>query len=316
MTTLGDRWRRSVWRPPRSLKVTRVGRIYLVMTLGIGLGALNTGNNLLYLVLGFLLSIIVLSGVLSERAIRDVRVRRLVPEGVFAREPFALRYEVTRTRGRAFALKLSEAPGAIEGWAWVPTVGEERPQVVRADVTATRRGPLRLSTLRLSTFFPFGLFEKSRTFALEDLLVVWPARGFTCTPPDADGGVRVGDVGQSRHRDGGGDLLGLRELEDAEDARRVHWKKSASAGRLMKVEREREDRRQYTLSVHQSQLGARLERECEELAALSRRLLDAGHEVGLQVGGRRIRPSAGPGHERRLLTALAWVGFEAPGERP
>jgi uncharacterized protein (DUF58 family) len=323
MASLRERWARlrsdraretADWR--RTLKVTRVGRIYLVMTVGIGLGALNTGNNLLYLVLGFLLSIIVLSGVLSERAIKDVRVRRLVPEGVFAHEPFALRYEVRRLKGRAFAIKLTEAPGTLEGWAWVPWVGAEKPLVVRADVTASKRGPLRLSTLEISTFFPFGLFEKSRKFALEDLLVVWPRRGFTCEPPDSDGGVHVGDLGRSRHRDGGGDLLGLRELEETEDARRVHWLKSASAGRLLKVEREREDRRQYTLKVTAGQPGEGLDRECEEAAALSHRLLGDGHEVGLDLGGRRIRPSAGPGHERRLLTALAWLGFEAPGERP
>lgn len=305
---------RQRWRPPRTLKITRIGRIYLVMTLGVGLGALNTGNNMLYLVLGFLLSIIVLSGVLSERALRDVSVRRVVPEGVYAQEPFALRYEVTRAKGRAFALKLSEAAGTLEGWAWVPWVGAERPLVVRAEVTAPKRGPLRLSTLEVSTYFPFGLFEKSRKFALEDLVVVWPRRGFTCEPPRSDGGVHVGDLGQSRHRDGGGDLLGLRELEDRDDARRVHWVKSASAGRLLKVEREREDRRQYTLKVEANLPGETLERECEEVAALSHRLLTDGHEVGLEVAGRRIRPSAGPGHERRLLTALAWLGFEVRGE--
>ena len=81
--------------PPRRLRVTRVGRTYLVITLGIGLGALNTGNNLLYLVLGFLLSVIVLSGVLSERVLRDVTVRRLLPDGAFAARalPPALRGE-------------------------------------------------------------------------------------------------------------------------------------------------------------------------------------------------------------------------------
>ena len=65
-------WRRlkAALRPPRTLKVTRMGRTYLVVTFGVGLGALNTGNNLLYLVLGLLLSVIILSGVLSERCLR------------------------------------------------------------------------------------------------------------------------------------------------------------------------------------------------------------------------------------------------------
>ena len=43
-----------------------MGRTFLVVTVGVGLGALNTGNNLLYLVLGMMLSLIVVSGVLSS----------------------------------------------------------------------------------------------------------------------------------------------------------------------------------------------------------------------------------------------------------
>jgi uncharacterized protein (DUF58 family) len=313
-------WRerlRAWLKPPRTLKVTRVGRTYLVITVGVGLGALNTGNNLLYLVLGFLLSVIVLSGVLSERAIRDVRVRRLVPDGAFAGEPFPLRYEVRRTRGLAFALEVSEDDGKLQGSAWIPWVAMGTPVVARADVVAPRRGPLRLTGVRITTLFPFGLFEKTRTAPLEDGLVVWPKRGFSCDPPSAADGKHAGEAGNPRQRDGAGDLLGLRELADGEDARRVHWKKSAAAAKLLKVEREREDRRQFTLTITQSELGDELERACEETAALTHRLLADGAEVGLAAPGRRIRPGSGAGHEKRVLTALAFLGFDAPkGARP
>ncbi len=310
--TWRERWRRWL-RPPRTLKITRIGRTYLVITLGVGLGALNTGNNLLYLVLGFLLSIIVLSGVLSERVIRDLAVRRLLPDGAFAQEPFALRYEVTRAEGRAFAVKVSEGEGALAGWAWIPTVLAGQPVVARADVVAPRRGPLRLKEVQLSTFFPFGLFEKSRTFELEDLLLVWPRRGFTCTPPQADHGRQAGELGNQRHRDGSGDVQGLRELGELEDARRVHWKKSASVGKLLKVEREREDKKQFTLRIGSEVPGDQLERDCEETAALTNRLLSEGGDVGLEAGGRKIRPGSGPGHEKRILSALAMLGYALPG---
>lgn len=299
-------------RPPRQLKVTPAGRTYLVITIGVGLGALNTGNNLLYLVLGFLLAVIVLSGVLSERAIRDVRVRRRLPDGAFAGEPFPLRYEVTRLTGRAFALEVAEAGGKLKGAAWIPYVSQGEPVVARADAVAPRRGPLRLTGVRISTQFPFGLFEKTRTIDLEDGLVVWPRRGFSCDPPSAADGVHAGDTGNPRNRDGAGDLLGLRELADGEDARRVHWKKSAAAARLLKVEREREDRRQFTLRITEVAPGDELERACEETAALTHRLLEDGAEVGLVAYGRKIRPGSGPGHERRVLTALAFLGFDAP----
>ena len=306
--------RKQSWR--RGLKATRVGRTYLVITVGIGLGALNTGNNLLYLVLGFLLAIIVLSGVLSEQVIADIRVKRLLPDGVFAYEPFPLRYEVSRAKGRAFAVRISEAGGALEGWAWIPTILAGAPVTARAEVVAPRRGPLRLKQLQISTFFPFGLFEKSRNVEVEDLLLVWPRRGFSCDPPDADFGRLTGETGNQRHRDGGGDIQGLRELGELEDARRVHWKKSATAGKLLRVEREREDRKQYTLRIPDDAPGDPLERACEETAALTNRLLIEGNDVGLDAGGRMIRPSSGPGHEKRILSALAALGYAIPRPTP
>ncbi len=312
MTTLTI-WQRirRIMRPPRRLKVTKLGRTYLVLTVGIGLGALNTGNNLLYLVLGFMLSIIVLSGVLSERAIWDIHLKRLLPDGAFAKEPFALRYEVTRKKGRAFALMLREADGSVDAWAWVPLVGEREPVTVRANATAHRRGPHQLGKVEISTAFPLGIFEKSRLVELSDLLVVFPRRGFSCPPTQADAGRQAGDGGNPHLRDGNGDIQGLRDLEAGEDARRIHWRKSAAAGKLVKVEREREDRKQFTLKIDPGLPSDALERACEETAAATQQLLGEGHEVGLYTGERKIRPGAGPGHERRLLTALAWVGFGA-----
>ena len=53
---LARAWRR--WRsvrPPRRLKFTREGKFFVGITLGVGFAAINTANNLLYLLLGMLL---------------------------------------------------------------------------------------------------------------------------------------------------------------------------------------------------------------------------------------------------------------------
>jgi uncharacterized protein (DUF58 family) len=303
-------WRR--WRAPRGLKFTRSGRTFFVVTIGVGLGALNTGNNLLYLVLGLLLSLIVASGVLSEACLRDLQVRRILPDAAHAAEPFAMRYELSRKKGWAFALSLRELQGGLVGQAFVPIVRAGEPVVVRAQLTAERRGPFALDELEASTVFPFGLFSKTRRLEVQDTLLVFPRRGFACIEPPETSGTPAGDGGNPRRRDGTGDLLGLRELSDGEDARRVHWVKSAAVGKLLKVEREREERRQFVLKLGERLQGEALDLRCEELAALTRRLLSHGHEVGLEAAGHRIRPGGGPGHERRMLSALSWVGFEAP----
>ncbi|MBL8920753.1 MAG: DUF58 domain-containing protein [Myxococcaceae bacterium] len=308
MRGLLARLRRAL-NPGRILRITPVGRIYLVLTIGIGVGALNTGNNLLYLVLGLLLGTIVVSGILSERVIWDLEVRRLMPDGVFADEPFPLRYEVRRKRGQAFALSIKESGSIASPGAWAPVVVGGQPVVVRTTATAPRRGPWALQAIEVATSFPFGIFEKIRTLRVSDTLLVYPRRGFACDPDGVDRTPPRGDSGSSRHRDGTADLADLRELAVGEDARRIHWGKTATTGKLIGVEREREERRQVTLSVDAGLSGEELDRACEDAAGQTALLLARGYDVGLDVGRRHLRPGHGAPHERRILSALALVGF-------
>jgi uncharacterized protein (DUF58 family) len=294
------------------LSVTRTGRTYLVLTFGVGFGALNTGNNLLYLVLGLMLSMIIVSGVLSERALRHLRLRRLGADAAWAGEPFAFRWAVSRDKGPSFALTLSEEDAPVTGAGRLAYLAPGEEQVVRANLQAERRGPVRLSGVKVTTTFPLGLFAKSRVFPLEGELLVYPRRGFACADPKDAGVGPLGDAGDPRRGGGDGDLLGLRELREGEDARRVHWRKSASAGKLLRAEREREERKTYVLQLCGRVVDDALERRCEELAALAQRLLTEGHQVGLETDTTRLRPAAGNGQQRRILRALAYAGYEEP----
>src|SRR5258708_15398749 len=73
------------WR--RKLKITKMGWWYIGLTSGIGIAAINTGNNLLFLVLGLLLASIVVSGILSEQSLKQVRIERRLPSGAAAGQP-------------------------------------------------------------------------------------------------------------------------------------------------------------------------------------------------------------------------------------
>ena len=70
-------WRK--FKPPRRLKFTREGKFFVGITLGVGFAAINTANNLLYLLLGLLLALIIVSGVMSELSLRNLTVVRRLP---------------------------------------------------------------------------------------------------------------------------------------------------------------------------------------------------------------------------------------------
>ena len=298
-------------RPPRRLKITSAGRAYLVVTLGVGVGALNTGNNLLYLVLGLLLSLVVVSGVLSERVLRGLRLRRLGTAAAHAGEPFPWRWALWREQGWSFALTLREVGGGLsaEGSVALLPPGEE--VVVRGEANASRRGPAALTAVEISTPYPFGLFIKSRELELEDVLLVYPRRVAAGAVPRSERPGASGSGGQARRGDGGGELTELVELQPGEDARRIHWLKSATAGRWIRALRDQDERQSYRLSLPPLE-GEPLDRACEQLAAVATRLLDQGHEVGLETPTAALRPASGQGQGRRILQALALAGHGGP----
>ncbi len=68
-------------------EVTKAGVIYVLVTLVIGIAALNTGNNLLYIVVAAMLAAILVSGVVSALVLRSLELEVRLPEHMFAGRP-------------------------------------------------------------------------------------------------------------------------------------------------------------------------------------------------------------------------------------
>ena len=67
--------------------VTRAGIVYVLVTLVIGIAALNTGNNLLYIVVAAMLAAIIVSGYVSALVLRHLELDIHLPDHVFAGRP-------------------------------------------------------------------------------------------------------------------------------------------------------------------------------------------------------------------------------------
>ena len=292
------------WR--RRLSFTRLGRWYTGLTIGIGLAAVNTGNNLLFLVLGMLLASIVVSGILSEQSLREVRVERRLPSGAAAGQPALIGLVARNSKRRApsFSLELREKGGQVEGRGFLVVLGAGQTAEVAYRFLPQRRGLHRFEQLEVATRAPFGLFEKSRPLDAPAELVVFP-RKVAAPPAQPRALAREGERPEDRIGIGL-EVHSLRDHRAGEDARTIHWKSSARHGRLIGVDREQERRRRVCVVVDNRALsGPRLDSAVEKAAALVEQELDAGAEVSLAVCGRRIAAGSGAGHLTDLLTELA-----------
>lgn len=257
----------------------------MLVTLGVGAAAVNTGNNLLYLVLGMLLSLIVLSGVLSELVLRGIRVERRLPRRAFAGAPCLIELVVTNDKRHvpSYSIEIEDvAPREpCDRRCYFLKVAARSEQSATYHRTPARRGVLALDAIRVRTRYPFGLFEKTRVLLVESELLVYPALANALELEVAEG--HLGPDVTTPRRGSGAEVTGLREYADGDDARAIHWRRTASLGRLVVRERQRDAARRLTLLIDErrppgagAEWDAGFERLLSEAAATAARALSDG----------------------------------------
>ena len=159
--------------------VTRAGMVYVVITVVIGIAALNTGNNLLYIIVAAMLAAILVSGFASAVVLRDLGLDVRLPEHVFAGRPVLGRILVRNPRRTIPSFSIRVVPSKArrqEKWIWEPytfAVPLNRPpeqQWLRLPDRRLRRVPRTDPLPRIfegSAYFPFIPAQRELAAELE-----------------------------------------------------------------------------------------------------------------------------------------------------
>jgi len=89
---------------------TREGMAYITIVLVIGVAALNTGNNLLFIIVSAMLGAFVVSGIASAGMLRNLQLDVALPNHVFAKRPVQARLELRNLRPWAPAFSVNVTP--------------------------------------------------------------------------------------------------------------------------------------------------------------------------------------------------------------
>ena len=316
------------FRPPRKFRLTREGKWFIGATLVLGFAAVNGGINLLFLMFGMLLCLLVANGVLAEASMRHLAPHRQLPHAIYAGSPFLMGIAVRNQKSRiaTFSLEvedLSADRNPVDRRCFFLKIPAHRRQETSYRRTLSRRGIHRLTGLRLSTRFPFGLLRRSIDVDAPADLLVYPA-----LIPISDLTLRTGlsQLGekQTAARARSGEFHGLRELRPGDDPSSVHWRTSAHRGRPFVREFEEESGRTVVIvletAVEPDTDSQAFETAVSYAASLALVLIRRGLRVGLVAGAFGIAPETGGSQGGQILRALALVepaaNSQSEGERP
>lgn len=229
-------------------RVTREGWIYIGGITLVALAAINTGNNLLFLILACLIASILMSGILSSITLAGVDIRLDLPEHIFAGQSvrgsvelknekltlpsFSLRVEAASKKG-------SLGAPVLETPVYFPYIPRKETVKQSVPLFFPKRGVYRQEAFRIVTRFPFGFLQKARRLDLVAEALVYPSVEPTAEFLEVFPGIQGAVESLSKGR--GQDLYALRDYLPNDSARHVHWKASARLGSLMVREFAREE---------------------------------------------------------------------------
>jgi uncharacterized protein (DUF58 family) len=228
-------------------RLTGQGWGYIGGIVLVALAAINTGNNLLFLILACLIASILMSGILSSITLAGVELHLQLPEHIFAGQPvrgtvelknekqtlpsFSLRVEGTKQKG-------ATAP-VLETPVYFPYLARHESVKQSVPLRFARRGQYRQEAFRIVTRFPFGFLQKARRVNLAAEALVYPS--VEATPEFLEVLPGIQGAIESLAKGPGQDLYALRDYLPMDSARHVHWKASARLGSLMVREFTREE---------------------------------------------------------------------------
>jgi len=306
---------RRALRPPRQLRPTRAGWIFFALVFAVGFAALNTGNNLLYLVLSLMLAFLVLSGVLSEAALRGIEVERRLPFELAAGRAARIVVEIANAQRRVWAHAIAVddfgcPPGAPRerlGGAFALRIAPGQRETRSYELEPTRRGALGFDGFRVTTRFPFGLFAKSLWIERRAEVIVYPPLAAAKPPPIREARRAGNEV--SAPSDDANEVTSLRGFAPGDSPRRVHWRASWRRGALLvrDAQGDAASEAEVVLRTRGTEGGEPFEREVARAASETEAGLLAGLRVGLRTDGAALAPGAGAVHRARVLGYLALV---------
>ena len=285
---------------------SKFGCIYLLIVLGMLLGAVNYANNLAYAMAFMVASLGLVSILHTFRNLTGLSITPGHTRPVFAGQP--LRFEVhvqetgARTRSSLWLHKNRQ-------WFPLPRLDPLETAGGHLVLPTGHRGTLELGRFSLTTSYPLGLFKAWSTLTLRTPALVYPKPAARSTWPRAARPHSGTGADQSFPIPGLEDFQDLRAYQPGESSKRIDWKSYAREQGLL-VKRFAGGSSRTVRFDFKSIPNPDPETRLSILCALILEAHNTQTPYGLLLPGCTIQPDTGLEHRHTCLKALAL--FEAP----
>lgn len=285
------------------MKLTRAGGIYIALTLLLGFAAVNTGNNLLYLMVSALLGFMAISGLIGQQNLLRLTVRVFPVDDLFAKLPGRVEIELLNRRRWLPAFLISVEIG--DGKALVPLLAPGQRQRQSLSLSFPARGYQALPPIWIRSCFPINFFIRSRLLPVPQQVLVFPQPLTAELPLAADASQQARRM-EMPQPGIDGELRSIDSYRESDPLKSIHWKLSARHDELRVKRQTRLGAPSLLLNL--DDFSGSLEQKLGQCTFLINRLIAQQRAVGLQTDHSLLAPASGRRQRLTLLTELALYG--------
>lgn len=282
---------------------TKEGIIFIVLCLVVGFAALNTGNNLLYLIFGVMISLVVISGVISLMNLSEIVIQLVKTPCIYALTPHEIAFSLTNRKHLVPSFSLTLELGSRKTYLAYLPAGSTRPATINCFFNA--RGWNDLPKLTLYTKFPFGFFKKWTEVEITDssVLVFPNVHKAGLEENTQRDHLNIKKLVQTGHSQ---ELKSIRDYYAYDNVRNIDWKNTAKLNKFMVKEFfNNEDRTAKIVFQPKGVDTEHVERYISHAASLLNEYIKRGFSVDFTAPGKTYKAVCNRSEMNKVLTFLA-----------
>lgn len=271
----------------------------MALTLLLGFAAVNTGNNLLFLMVAAMLGFMAVSGIIGWSNIRGLHVIVDAPDEIYSGHDTLLTLRLSNRKKvmPSFLLRIT-----IQGQSCdFPYIGCGATAKDSMVISFPHRGRHIIERAQVFSPFPVNFFVRSNSLPCHKSCVVFPSPAFTPAIRSATADVQ-GEFGFF-NKGYEGDVNRIKDYAGGDPLKMIHWRLSAKHDQIKVKEMSDQVGEPVIIDLHQ--LPGNIEKRLSSAAFLINRMIRSNRPVGLKVGDIVTPVKASNSHRLKLLTELA-----------
>lgn len=304
------------------IRISTLGSLYIVIMLMFGFAAINTSNNLLYLITSFMMGFMIVSGLMSYYNIKFLEIKFAKASDFFANDQNTILLSLISKKSfpsflvnvflvkhldikkeQNFLSKLlrrkQDEDFELFSEKTIFLLKAKEQKSVELSFVFEKRGHYRELDVYIASDFPFGFVYREIKFHINVDIYVYP------NPKKCDISIlnQKTDIGKIKTKDGT-ELYQIREYRE-DPLKFINWKASAKIGKLMA--NEFSDFINEEIMLRPEDFDMDLEQKLSCMSYITLEAMKHNMKVGLDWNGYLLPPDNAPLHHIKILRFLATV---------